>query len=424
MQFTKKNKYILIFFLSNLLLINSFFFNSFFIKEIDEIFKYWNGNIYVNLDDHFLFLSILKNIPPYHVLTDIKCVSNYEIDAICLWPGNYQLQLVLASFFFDRDLSNIHNFLNYFTFSITIFYLIFLIFFGYFIIKKFGIIPYVFYNILIVFSPYLIAWSNRHHEIFLFHTLLSTFTFFLRKEFIKDYFHFYLLIIFVLSLIALLTKYDYYFFSITGLMIAYYYQSFESFNRKFITRNILIIATVFISIISAFAYHSYIIEYMSFFGLYSPEIIDRSFIDWLINSRIDERTFINEYKFSDHINLFLRNISTPILSIFQVNLFNYVNIFTVCLLVHFFIDKSQKFKRVFYLVLVSFIFLFIGQLFNYIGLNHPHENIIIFIPSFFLICIYISLIINEYFSINRYVYKIIILLYFVLTLFSFLRPIL
>lgn len=424
MQFTKKNNYILIFLLSNLLLINSFFFNSFFIEEIDEIFKYWNSNIYVNLDDHFLFLSILKDTPPYHVLTDIKCVSTYEIDGICLWPGNYQLQLVVASLFFDRDLSNVHNFLNYFTISITVFYLIFFIFFGYFIIKKFGIIPYVFYNLLIVFSPYLIAWSNRHHEIFLFHTLLSTFTIFLSKEFLKNKFYYYLFIIFILSFIALLTKYDYYFFSITGLVITYYYQSFKNFNKEFIKRNILILSIVFISIISAFAYHSYIIDYMSSFGLFSPEIIDRSFIDWLINSRIDERTFINEYKFSDYINLFLRNISTPILSIFQVNLFNYINIFTLCLILHFFIDKNQKFKKVFYLVLLSFIFLFIGQLFNYIGLNHPHENIIIFIPSFFLICIYISLIINEYLLIDHHIYKIIILFYFLLTIFSFLRPIL
>ena len=423
MQSLKSNNYIVIFFLSNIILINSFFFNSFFIEEVGKIFKYWNDNIYVNLDDHFLFISILKDIPSFHVLTDLKCIPNYEIEEICLWPGNYQLQLVVASLFFDREVSNLYNFLNYFTISITILYIIFFIYFGYFILKKFGITPYVFYNILIVFSPYLIAWSNRHHEIFLIHMILSTFTIFLNKEFIRKKFYLYLSIIFIVSFLALLTKYDYYFFSATGLLISYNYQFFKFFNKDFFKKNILIITIMIISIISAFSYHSFIINYMSTFGLFSPEIIDRSFINWLIDSRINERTFVNEFKISDYINLFLRNITTPIVSIFQVNLFNYINIFSITLLLHFLIDKNQKFKKSFYSVLLSFIFLFIGQFFNYIGINHPHENIIIFMPSFFFICLYVGSIIKEYVKLQDYFYKIIILLYLLLAIFSFLRPV-
>jgi len=399
------NKFILLTLLS-ILLFNSFFFNSFLIYHIEPMLNFWEERVYGDIDQTFKFYIENANIPKIFVFTDLKCGAT-NINGYCIWPGNYLGHIVLSTYFLPNDISNIDQFEFYFDLIIKTSYLLIVILYSLFILKRFNLTVLKIFIIFIALSPYLIAWASRHHEIVSIHLLLGIVGFLLGSKIIFDRRLIYIFIVFLISLFSALTKFDY-FVILAGssiLPIIYYGLKINSKIKTIIKYCLLSFSISILGFLAALLFQSILISFfLKTYGVSNVELefFNNSYIDWLISGRVSERTTI--LGIMHQLNLLIRNLSIPILSL---SIFDLISVFPIFLFSLFYLifnyeyfitQKKSNIPDELLLILcaiIQILFIYIGIYLNYGGLNHLQEEIIMYFSFLPLMIISLGIIYNN-----------------------------
>ena len=219
------------------------------------------------------------------------------------------------------------------------------------------------------------------------HLLLGIFGFLSGRKILFDRHLIYLLIVFLISFFSALTKFDY-FIILAGssiLPIIYYGLKINTKIKTIIKYCILSFSISILGFLAAILFQSILLSFFyKTYGVSNVELefFNNSYIDWLFSGRVSERTTI--LGIMHQLNLLIRNLSIPILSL---SIFDLISVFPLFLFSLFYLifnyeyfitQKKLNIPDELLLILcaiIQILFIYIGIYLNYGGLNHLQEGV-------------------------------------------------